>query len=140
MRVTHFMLLVVVVVLLVLGRPETKFNKTIAQQERQEEEAQPEDGPLVLGEETIFPVTVETKNLREEDVADILWLKKAAQVALKNGTPYFNIIEQKFSKRFDREQNSRLSVIEGLIELDNDPIGAEYDAHEIESMGWPDDS
>ena len=61
-------------------------------------------------------------------------MKKAAKLARDEGIPYFNVLEQKIRKKYFKKFNRELSVVEGVIELDNDPIRAEFDAVEIESL------
>ena len=61
-------------------------------------------------------------------------MKKAAEVAQDAGIPYFNVLEQKVRKQFVKKYKTYLSVVEGVIELDNDPMRAEFDALEIESL------
>jgi hypothetical protein len=43
-------------------------------------------------------------------------------------------VNQSIRKNFSQRYQVNLSIIEGLIELEYDPMEAEYDAHEIESF------
>lgn len=81
-----------------------------------------------------FKVVYEVPSPNEEHLADIFWLKYAAEIAVESGTPYFNIIKQSIRKNFNQRYQVHLTTIEGIIELEYDPIKAEYDAHEIESL------
>jgi hypothetical protein len=54
-------------------------------------------------------------------VADILWFQKAAELAIKNRVPWFNVLEEKNTPTY----------VEGVIELVDDPMKGEYDANEI---------
>ena len=136
MKATHFALLVGVCLLIVMGRPhlyERQFENPGI--ERQEEEAFAEEEMV---DEKVKGITLDVRyqiqNPKDEALRDILWLKRAAEVALENGTPYFYVIEQKSTKEFSRKNNTELSIMEGVIELESDPMAAEYDAHEILSL------
>jgi hypothetical protein len=71
--------------------------------------------------------------LRKEDekIGDILWMQEAAELALEKGKPYFNVLERYRFRRYDPQRKVSLSVIEGIIELQTDPMSSEYDANEI---------
>lgn len=84
-----------------------------------------------------YRVVYKAPGMRESSVADILWLKKAAEVAMDAGIPHFNVKKKKISKEFNRKAQRRLTVVDGVIELDNDPMSAEYDAQEILSLVLP---
>jgi hypothetical protein len=81
-----------------------------------------------------FKIVYEVPSPQEEQLADIFWLRYAAEVAMESGTPYFNILNQSIRKNFSQRYQVNLSTIEGLIELEYDPMKAEYDAYEIESL------
>ena len=100
-----------------------------------EREAQ-EEAPMeeMMDEINTYKVVYEVKSPSEEPIADIIWMKKAAEIAQDAGIPYFNVLEQKMRKRFVKKYKTELSVVEGVIELDNDPMRAEFDAQEIESL------
>ena len=132
MRVTHFVLFVAIILMVVIGRPDQKQNP--GQRQAEEEQVSKTNQEIILGDEILFPVRLEIQNQRDESLADILWLKKAASISLSEGSPYFNVVEQRVFKKFHREKNQRLTVIEGIIELDDDPMKAEYDSYEIEEL------
>lgn len=137
MKATQFALVAGICLLIVMGRPSLweQHKESAPVQERQEEQE-------VLYDEDIDPasngttleISYQIKNKQEESIADIVWLKEAAQAALDNGTPYFYVIDQRVTKKFIRNQNTELSFIEGTIELETDPMAAEYDANEIMSL------
>lgn len=128
MRLTEFMVVIIAALLFLL--PTMKQEKTANEIEAQEAEPYEE----TYSDYDTFKITYRVSSARSEPVADIIWMKKAAEVATEEGIPYFNVLEQKVSKRFVREAGRELSVIEGIIELDPDPMRAEFDAHEIESL------
>lgn len=124
MRLTEF--IIVVAVALIFLVPTMKKEKTVVQHEQvemQEEE-----------EINTFEIIYESKSPREEAIADIIWMKKAAETARDAGIPYFNVLKQKIRKRYVPKFKTELSVVEGVIQLDNDPMRAEYDANEIEAL------
>ncbi len=125
MRLTEFM--IVIALALVFLIPTIKKNG-VTEIQRQEEEVIDE------GEINTYSIRYEVKNPDEEAIADILWIKKAAAVAKDAGIPYFNVVKQTVTRRFVPEHNQKLSVIVGTIQLDNDPMAAEYDAEEIEAL------
>jgi hypothetical protein len=129
MRLTEFM--VVIIAALMFLVPTMKKEVPPLEIEAQEEEAP----ALHVGEggET-FRITYEVQSPREENIADIIWMKKAAEVAKDEGVPYFNVLEQKVGKIFSEKYRQNLSVVEGVIQLDPDPMRAEFDAQEIESL------
>lgn len=71
-----------------------------------------------------FRIVLEIESPNDEPVADILWFQQAAELALDNNIPWFNVLEQKLSP----------GTAEGVIELVKDPMKAEYDANEILSL------
>lgn len=103
------------------------------QEAREEQVAEPFDEDA--GE--TYRVIYRSPGMRENNVADILWLKKAAEVALDAGIPHFNVRDRKVTKEFSKKVQRRLNVVDGVIELDNDPMSAEYDANEILSLVLP---
>ena len=103
---------------------------------RQEEQFSPEEYFDDSAGDT-YRVTYRPPGLRENNVADILWLKKAAEVAMDAGIPHFNVREKKITKEFNSKLQRKTNVVEGVIELDNDPMSAEYDANEILSLVLP---
>ncbi len=109
-----------------LARP----NKLLDQSRMQERQEQQEE-MVMEDEETdtqVFRVTYRSKNPAEDQVVDIIWLKKVADLALEKGMPYFNIIEQEI------KLEKGVSVADGMVELDADPMKAEYNAHEIKAL------
>ena len=122
MRLTEFMVIIVAALLFLI--PSMRQEKGAFERQMQEEAPYEE----IMEEPNTYKITYEVKKASEESLADIHWMKKAASVAKDAGIPYFNVLEQKVKK-----QNG-LSVVEGIIELDNDPMRAEFDAQEIESL------
>lgn len=122
MRLTEFMVIIVAALMFLI--PTMKKEKTAFEREAQEEAPMEE----VLEEPNTYKVTYQVKKPSEENIADILWMKKAAGIAKDAGIPYFNVLEQKI------KQVEGKKVVEGVIELDNDPMRAEFDATEIESL------
>lgn len=128
MRLTEFLVVIVAALLFLVPM----MNKEKNGYEIQAEEAPMEE--LVNEDSHIFRITYRVTNPRQENMADIIWMKKAAAVAKSEGIPYFNVLEQSTSKEFVRSADRQLPVIEGVIELDPDPMRAEFDAQEIESL------
>lgn len=133
MKVTMFALLAGICLLVVLGRPQLQDQTPLGIGEIQEEQEREEAGPEQI-DEMIFRVIHHNDRIEDEPIADIIWLKRAAEVALENGSPYFHVIEQTATKEFNREHNMNLTLIEGIIELDQDPMNAEYDAYVISEL------
>ncbi len=100
--------------------------------EAQEEETVNDLTPL--GITNSFRIRFEVQRPEDASIADILWMKKAAAVAIDAGVPYFNVREQKIRTRYDLQLKQELPVVEGVIDLDEDPMRAEYDAVEIEAL------
>lgn len=128
MKLTEFMV-VIIAALMFLIPSMKKDNKAFERQ--MQEEAPMEE---VLETPNTYKITYEVQSPKEEALADIIWMKKAAEVAQNAGVPYFNVLEQKVRKQFVKKYKTNLSVVEGVIELDNDPMRAEFDALEIESL------
>lgn len=109
------------------------------QETRQEEVMQEEVAAEVdhnyAGE--TYRVVYKAPGAKESSMADIIWLKKAAEVAMDAGIPHFNVRKKTVSKKFHSRAHRSLTVVEGVIELDNDPMRAEYDANEILSLVLP---
>lgn len=101
----------------------------------QREEAQEEQVELYDGES--YQVVYRPRSLKEDSVADIMWLKKAAGIAMDAGIPHFNVRSKTISKEFNKSLQRKVNVVEGTITLDNDPMKADYDAHEILSLVMP---
>ena len=130
MKLTEFMIIIVAALLFLVPTMKQEQNGMGIQAE----EESPMKRDILAGEPRSFKITLKVTNPRQEGTADILWMKRAAEVAQREGIPYFNVIEQSAHKRFVRSANAQLSVIEGIIELDPDPMRAEFDAQEIESL------
>lgn len=125
MRLTPFLLVIFAALFFVIGQmnKEEEYNNREAQEESLPYESQP-----------TFKVIYEVQTPAEEAIVDIIWMKKAAQTAIKYGLPYFNVSNQKISKRYVGKYNQNLSVIEGIIELSDDPVKSDFDAYEIEEL------
>lgn len=128
MRLTEFLIVIVAALMFLI--PQMNKKNTGLQRQAQEEAPQEE----MLEEYNTYKVTYTVTRPQEEPIADIIWMKKAAEVAQRAGIPYFNVLKQEFSKRFVRKYDRELSTVTGVIQLDNDPMRAEYDANEIESL------
>jgi hypothetical protein len=126
MRLTPFLLVIFTALMFVIGQMKKEDQK-------REREAQEEESLTYEGHPT-FKVTYEVQSPDEEAILDIIWMKKAAQTAIKAGLPYFNVSDQKITKRYVQKYNQSLSVIEGLIELSDDPLNSDFDAYEIEDL------
>jgi hypothetical protein len=84
-----------------------------------------------------YYIEFQTRSPEENSIADILWLREAAQVALDAGIPYFSIIHQEKESGFDSKMQARIKRIKGDIKLDNDPMKAQFDANEILALALP---
>lgn len=130
MRLTEFIIVIAVALLFLI--PTMKKEDTFLHRQMQEE------APIEMQEEeeeiNTFKISFESRNPQEEPIADIMWMKKAAETARDAGIPYFNVLKQKIRKRYVPKYKTELSVVEGIIQLDNDPMRAEYDANEIEAL------
>jgi hypothetical protein len=125
MRLIHFVIVLIAVLLFLI--PGMRRSTTIIEDQKQEQV----ESSL---QEKRFRIIYEVQNPVEEPMADIIWIKKAAEVSRDAGTPYFNIIQTKIRKKFVKRYNMDLSVVEGIIELKEDPLKAEYDAYEIDQL------
>ena len=78
--------------------------------------------PLVeeMGQHT-YRITMPIESPEDASVADILWFQKAAELAIKHKIPWFNVQEEQMNQ----------DQVEGVIQLERDPMNAEYDANEI---------
>jgi hypothetical protein len=114
MRMVHLMFLAFVGGLIfIISRPEVN-----GRQAQEEESRYEKVSP------STFKIQMDIQSDEERPVADILWFQKAADVAIDEGTPWFNVLEQTIL------ENS----VEGIIQLESDPMKAEYDANEILNM------
>ncbi len=123
MKLTEFMIIIIAALMFLI--PSMKKGDRTFERQMQEED---------LEAPNTYKITYEVQSPKEEQIADIIWMKKAAEVAQNAGIPYFNVLEQKVRKHFVKKHKQELSVVEGTIELDNDPMRAEFDALEIESL------
>jgi hypothetical protein len=130
MRLTEIIIILFVAFLLVEGTSLKSSTKEVARQEEEEV-----DLVLPIEEENnVIDVIYYVSDISEENISDINWLKKAAELAQKKGVPYFNVVKQNIYKKFSKEANADLTVIEGKIELISDPMSSDYDANEIQSL------
>ena len=128
MRLTEFMVVIVAALLFLL--PNMRQEQRALERQEQEEVPMEE----MLATPNSYRITYESQSPEEEPIVDIIWMKKAAEVSKDAGIPYFNVLDQKVRKQFVKKYQTELSVVEGVIELDNDPMRAEFDAQEIESL------
>jgi hypothetical protein len=127
MKMMEIFLIFLVCLIFLVGRPEPE-----VVHQRQEQQAVEDEGPIE--NPRFINLVYKVKTLDEEPIADIIWLSKAAEIALKKGVPYFNVSNQSFHKEYVKKLNTELSVIEGTIELQSDPMQSDYDANEIISL------
>lgn len=118
-----------------VGPLTAKRDEQQRQEVRQEEIAEEDIFDERAGES--YKVVYRATGMKENSVADILWLKKAAEVALDAGIPHFNVRKKKITREYNQKIHRRMNVVEGVIVLDNDPMSAEYDANEILSLVLP---
>lgn len=78
--------------------------------------------PMVeeIGQHT-YRITMPIESPEDASVADILWFQKAAEIAIEHKIPWFNVQEEQMGQ----------DQVEGVIQLERDPMNAEYDANEI---------
>lgn len=88
------------------------------------------------GPET-YKIVYKTEKPSENEIADILWMKKAAEISIQEGIPYFNVLDQKIYPTFSEAFGEDLMTVEGIIQLDHESMEAEYDAREITSLVLP---
>lgn len=134
MRVTPFLVFTVLCLLVVLEQHQKAQGPPLgpSSEDMQQEEK------VFTGEhpDNQFRVTYKAMGPDEEAIADIIWLRKAAKIAVGNGNPYFNVLKQDVT-------NVDNLTIEGVIELQDDPMMADYDGNEIlglvlaEESLWP---
>jgi len=115
-----------VLFLLLVGGLIFVVNKTESPMMKQAQEAFPSLEQL---SKNSYRVRLFIEEENDKAVADILWFQMAAKVALEKKTPWFNVLEQTI------KDNS----VEGVIQLENDPMKAEYDANEILSLQLSDE-
>lgn len=127
MKILEVVVLFSVCFLLLIARPGW-WGKESSQRQEQQEEMSLLEYADARTENLNYRITYRAQNVSENEVIDIIWLKKAANVAIEKGIPYFNVIDQKIVR------NDDLDSVKGSIELDPDPMKAEYDAQEIEAL------
>lgn len=134
MKLTEVCILFLACFLFIVGKP-LLMNKgpNIQQQQEQRQEEVAEEEEFAPTEKEIR-IVFKARTAQEEPIADIIWLNRAAGIAIDSGTPYFNVITQHTYKRFVEKEGMELSVIEGTIELVSDPMKSDYDANEISSL------
>ena len=76
-----------------------------------------------------FRIKIDIQASKGDTSPDIIWFQKAAELAKEKKIPWFNVVEQSIST----------TSIEGVIELERDPMKAEYDANEILSLELSDE-
>ncbi len=136
MRKAEFAVVGFALFLFFLVGPLTAKRDEIRKEARQEQVAEADMAFEDLDGEK-YRVVYRAPGMRESSVADILWLKKAAEIAMDAGVPHFNVRQKKITRELNRKVQRRLNVVEGVIELDNDPMSAEYDAQEILALVLP---
>ena len=130
MRLTPF--LIVIALALIFLIPMAKKESFSHKRQAQEEVLESEYGDF--GAIHTMKVSYVALSPAEAPIADIIWIKKASEVALDSGTPYFNVLKQKITQKFNSKYRMDLPVVEGIIQLEDDPMRAEFDAYEIESL------
>lgn len=131
MRATPFVLLATICLLVVLEvKQKMKDQNPVKPREEMQQEEEVFTGEHPYGQ---IRIIYEAQRPEDEAIADILWLRKAAQMVKGSGSTYFNVINQAIVK------NNYLRV-EGVIEISSDPMTADYDAHEILSLVISQDS
>ena len=91
---------------------------------RGDRQAQEESPPARQLSQNTFRIKMDIIEENDRPVADILWFQRAAKVALDNKVPWFNVLEQTIST----------NSVDGVIQLEPDPMKGEYDANEILSL------
>lgn len=137
MRRTELVVVAFALVLFFLAGPLTARKEHRIQKEEVRQEQIAEEEPFNENSGETYRVTYRPSGTRENSVADILWLKKAAGVAMDAGIPHFNVKKKKISRVFNPKLQRQMNFVDGVIELDNDPMKAEYDANEILSLVLP---
>ncbi len=139
MRNTELVLVTLALILfLAVGPLRSKYFSPPKHNEHRQEEVAREDDMFESGE--TIQVSFRPQKSEENQLVDILWLKKAALVAIDAGIPHFNVRKKEISKFFHRKLQRRMNHIEGVIELESDQMRAQYDANEILSLTLPEES
>jgi hypothetical protein len=108
MKISEFLVVVFAAVLFLF--PFLKEEKQIVRQEQEENSRSQTE----VNSKT-FKVVYEVPSPNEEQLADIFWLRYAAEVAIESGTPYFNILKQSIRKNFSQRYKVNLTTIECII-------------------------
>ncbi len=93
-------------------------------------QAEEETAPYEQMARDTFRIYMDIESENDRPVADILWFRKAARVALEQRSAWFNVLEQQIGQ----------DAVDGVIQLEKDPMKAEYDAHEILSLHLGDET
>lgn len=133
MRQSEILVLLIACLLFAIGMPSRPTQPEL--QVLQEQEAEEEE---VSAENEEYYIEFKAQDQSENEIADIMWLKEAAQIALDAGIPYFNVTRQNIRQELDKKQKFVRQVVEGEIQLDNDPFSTQYDANEIMGLTLPD--
>jgi hypothetical protein len=129
MRIIPFLIIIAVALVFLIARTRTESLNQTRQAQEEVQEVDRDNGKIHTLKVSYFARTPQ-----DAPVADIIWMKKAADVALDSVTPYFNILKQKINYEFNSKYQMDLPIVHGIIQLENDPMRAEYDAHEIEGL------
>ena len=130
MRLTEFMIVIIAALMFVI--PTMKKEQAGLLREAQEDEKTVQE--MDMDRSHTYKITFQATTPDEDAIADIMWMKRAAEVARDAGIPYFNILEQKTQERFVKRYRTKLTMVMGVIQLDKDPMRAEYDASVIEDL------
>lgn len=114
-----FLLTTGLLILMVMKEPSLFQNFPVSQRQMMEEVVETKKGR--------FEIRFEIHNPKESEIADILWLKKAARFSLNKGVTGFNVLEERITP----------FAVEGIIELESDRMEADYDSYEILELELP---
>lgn len=144
MKKSEMLVLLVACLMFAVGMPtrltsreataKVESHKTEQRQEQQAEEYDEEENGVEQIADDSYQISYKSKDVTEDKIVDIIWLKKAAKVALDAGVPYFNVVQQKTRREPVKGPRRSRPVVEGRIKLDNDAMASEYDANEIMSL------
>jgi hypothetical protein len=124
--------MIVIIAALMFVIPTMKKEQAGLLREAQEDEKTVQE--MDMDRSHTYKITFQATTPDEDAIADIMWMKRAAEVARDAGIPYFNILEQKTQERFVKRYRTKLTMVMGVIQLDKDPMRAEYDASVIEDL------
>ena len=114
-----FLLTTGLLILMVMKEPSLFQNFHVSQRQMMEEVVETKKGR--------FEIRFEIHNPKESEIADILWLKKAARFSHNKGVTGFNVLEERITP----------FAVEGIIELESDRMEADYDSYEILELELP---